>query len=229
MSSSPSIVPTRLIGAAPPGLTRAAPTGLTRAAPTGLTRAAPTGLTGAAPTGVTRAVPTRAPVRLSDKAAFVLFVSRVVSFISGAAAPTPLYSVYQAAWGCSPVIVTVVFGVYAVAVLATLLVAGALSDHVGRRPVLVVATAMQIVAMAMFARANGVGLLLGARIVQGVATGAAAAAVGAAMIDVDRTRGTLANAVAPMLGTAAGALLGGVLVQYAVAPTQLVYAVLGVE
>src|SRR3569623_1779337 len=115
MSSSPSNVPTRLLGAAPPGLPRAAPTGLT----------------GAAPTGVTRAVPSRAPVRLSDKAAFVLFVSLVVSCISGSAAPTPLFSVYQAAWGFSPVIVTVVFGVYAGAVLATLLVAGALSDHVG--------------------------------------------------------------------------------------------------
>jgi predicted MFS family arabinose efflux permease len=177
-----------------------------------------------APPGSSAVAP---PARLSDRAAFALFVSLVISFISGSAAPTPLYSVYQAAWGFSPVTVTVVFGVYAVAVLGTLLVAGALSDHVGRRPVLVVATAMQIVAMAMFARANGVGLLLGARIVQGVATGAAAAAVGAAMIDVDRTRGTLANAVAPMIGTAAGALLGGVLVQYAIAPTLLVYAVLG--
>lgn len=164
---------------------------------------------------------------MSSRAAFVLFVSLVVSFIAGSAAPTPLYSVYQAAWGFSPVTVTVVFAVYAVAVLGTLLVAGSLSDHIGRRPVLIVATAMQIVAMAMFARAEGVGMLLAARIVQGVATGGASAAVGAAMIDVDRTRGTVANAVAPMIGTAVGALLGGLLVEYAVAPTLLVYLLVG--
>ena len=164
---------------------------------------------------------------MSNRAAFVLFVSLVVSFIAGSAAPTPLYSVYQAAWGLSPVTVTVVFGVYAVAVLGTLLVAGSLSDHIGRRPVLIVATAMQVAAMAMFASANGLGMLLAARVVQGIATGGASAAVGAAMIDVDRTRGTVANAVAPMIGTATGALLGGLLVEYAVAPTLLVYLLVG--
>ncbi len=164
---------------------------------------------------------------MSNRAAFVLFVSLVVSFIAGSAAPTPLYSVYQAAWGFSPATLTVVFGVYAVAVLGTLLVAGSLSDHIGRRPVLIVATAMQVAAMAMFASADGLGMLLAARVVQGIATGGASAAVGAAMIDVDRTRGTVANAVAPMIGTATGALLGGLLVEYAVAPTLLVYVLVG--
>jgi hypothetical protein len=63
--------------------------------------------------------------------------------------------------------------------------------------------------------------------VQGLSTGAAASAIGAAMIDLDRAKGTLANAVAPMTGTATGALGGGLLVQYAPAPMMLVYALLG--
>jgi hypothetical protein len=61
---------------------------------------------------------------------------------------------------------------------------------------------------------------------QGLATGAAAGAVGAGMIDLDRAKGTTANAIAPLLGTATGALLAGVLVQFLPAPTVLVYAVL---
>lgn len=160
--------------------------------------------------------------------AFLLQLSIIVSFLAGSSAPTPLYAVYQAAWGFSPITVTVVFGVYALAVLAALLVVGSLSDYVGRRPVLLAATLVQALTMVMFATASGVGALLVARVLQGLATGAAMSAAGAAMIDLDRARGAAANAVSPMLGSATGGLLSGFLVQYLPAPTVLVYALLGV-
>src|SRR3569832_9854 len=84
--------------------------------------------------------------RLSATAAFYLQASIIVSFLAGSIAPTPLYGVYQAAWGFSPITITVVFGIYAVAVLSALLAAGALSAHVGRRTVLQVTTQEQAVA-----------------------------------------------------------------------------------
>ena len=65
-----------------------------------------------------------------------------------------------------------------------------------------------------------------ARIIQGLATGAAMGAVGAGMIDLNKERGATANAVAPPFGTATGSMLSGYLVQYLPAPTHLVYAVL---
>jgi hypothetical protein len=46
------------------------------------------------------------------------------------------------------------------------------------------------------------------------------------MLDLNKTRGTIANAVAPITGTAAGALGSGLLVQYLPQPTHLVYLVL---
>lgn len=164
---------------------------------------------------------------LSKTAAFHLQASIILFFLASSSAPTPLYAVYQAAWGFSPVMVTVVFGIYAVAVLATLLVVGALSDHVGRRPVLLAATLLQAGAMAIFATAHGVWTLLLARVVQGLATGAAAGAVGAGLLDIDRDKGTIANAVAPMLGTATGGVLSALLAQFLPWPTTLVYVVLG--
>jgi predicted MFS family arabinose efflux permease len=167
-------------------------------------------------------------MRLSKPAAFALQASIILFFLASSSAPTPLYAVYQAAWGFSPITVTMVFGIYALAVLATLLVVGSLSDHVGRRPVLLAATSLQAVAMVVFATADGVGTLILARVLQGLATGAAAAAVGAGLLDLDRARGTVANAVVPMLGTATGSLVGGLLVQYLPAPTQLVYVVFAV-
>jgi predicted MFS family arabinose efflux permease len=164
---------------------------------------------------------------LSGTAAFYLYASIIVFFLAGSSAPTPLYATYQAAWGFSPVTVTVVFGVYALAVLAALLVFGRLSDHLGRRPILLVATLVQALTMILFATAHGVGTLIVARVVQGLSTGAAAGAVGAGLLDLDRAKGAIANAVGPMLGTATGALASGLMVTYLPAPTVLVYVVLG--
>ena len=168
-----------------------------------------------------------APARtLSPRASFFLLASITVSFLAGSLAPTPLYPVYQAEWGFSALTTTEIFGIYALALLGSLLVAGRLSDHVGRRPVLIVATLVQAVVMLMFATANGVAALMLGRVVQGLATGAALGAVGAGMLDLDKARGPVANAVTPPLGTGAGGLLAGVLVHYLPAPTLLVYFVL---
>jgi len=163
---------------------------------------------------------------LSPLASFYLLASVTVSFLAGSSAPTPLYPLYQKMWGVSPVMLTVVFGVYALAVLAALLVAGRLSDHLGRRPVLIVAAVSQAFVMLLFATAGSVTGLLLARVIQGLTTGAAIGAVGAAMIDLDKSRGALANAVAPAFGTALGALIGGICLQYLPGPTHFVYAVL---
>jgi predicted MFS family arabinose efflux permease len=163
---------------------------------------------------------------LPHRAAFFLQASIVLLFLAGSSAPTPLYAVYQAEWGFSPITVTTVFGIYAIAVLAALLTVGSLSDHVGRRPVLLAALAAQAVAMVILATATGVPMLVAGRIAQGLATGAALGAVGAGLLELDRVRGTIANGVAPISGTATGALGSGLLVQYLPSPTRLVYLVL---
>lgn len=165
--------------------------------------------------------------RLPPTAAFLLLASLTVSFLAGSSAPTPLYGVYMAEWGLTPLMVTVIFGIYALAVLVALLVAGRLSDHLGRRPVLLAATLAQAVTMIIFMTATSVTGLLVARVLQGLTTGAALGAIGAGMIDLDRTRGTVANAVAPPFGTATGAIVAGVLVQFLPFPTHLVYVVFG--
>jgi predicted MFS family arabinose efflux permease len=163
---------------------------------------------------------------LSKGAAFYLLASITISFLAGSSAPTPLYALYQAQWGFSPTTGTFIFAVYAMAVLLALLFAGRLSDHLGRRPVLIAATAVQAASMVLFATAGGVGDLVLARIIQGLAAGAALGAVGAGMIDLNKARGAIANSVAPIFGTATGSVLAGLLVQYLPAPTHLVYSVL---
>jgi len=168
------------------------------------------------------------PSLISSRTAFYLLASITVSFLAGSMAPTPLYAIYQAQWGFSALTVTTIFSIYALALLATLLVAGRLSDHVGRRPVLIAATIGQALTMALFIGANGPEELMLARFVQGVVTGAALGAIGAGMMDLNKQLGPAANAIAPPIGTAVGAVGAGLMAHFLPAPTTLVYAALAV-
>jgi MFS family permease len=164
--------------------------------------------------------------RLSPAIAFGLLTSILVSLLASSSAPTPLYATYQARWGFSAVTITVIFGVYAVAVLASLLFFGSLSDHVGRRPMLLGALVVQAGVMVLFATASGLPVLLAARVLQGLATGAAVGAIGAGLVDLHPARGPVANAAGAMAGTASGALGSALFVQLLPAPTELIYFIL---
>ncbi|XAH23902.1 MFS transporter [Xylophilus sp. GW821-FHT01B05] len=158
--------------------------------------------------------------------ALALYALMLATFMAASSAPTPLYHLYQEAWGFSAGTLTLVFGVYAFSLLLALLTTGSLSDHVGRRPVVLGALALEVVAMLVFAEADGVATLILARLLQGFATGVAASVLAAAVLDVDRARGALLNSLAPVQGMAVGALGSSLLVQYAPAPMRLVYGVL---
>jgi MFS family permease len=156
----------------------------------------------------------------------VLPASMVVSFLAASSVPTPLYATYARRFHFSPITTTVIFGAYAIAVLAALLILGRVSDHLGRRPVLLVALAVQIGAAVVLTTASGVDALLIGRVLQGVATGASLGALGATLLDVDPARGALANSAMPGIGTGLGSLVSGLLVQYIPAPTRVVYLML---
>jgi predicted MFS family arabinose efflux permease len=169
-------------------------------------------------------------LRLPRTAAFWVIGATLLAFMFASAAPSPLYVVYQADWGFSATTLTTVFAVYAMLLLLALVVVGGLSDHVGRRPVLAAALAGEVLGMALFAAADGVGWLLAARAVQGLATGAALGALSAALLDLapggNARLGSLVNSAAPTVGLASGALGSGLLVQLAPAPETLVFVLL---
>jgi MFS family permease len=84
--------------------------------------------------------------------------------------------------------------------------------------------------MVLFATANGTGMLIAARAVQGISVGIATGALGAALIDLSPPnrpgRGTLVNSSAPTFGMAFGAIAAGLLVEYGPHPTVLSYVIL---
>ncbi|WP_198389100.1 MFS transporter [Burkholderia ubonensis] len=150
----------------------------------------------------------------------------LVGYLAASSVPTPLYRLYQAQWHFSPMLLTLIFGVYALSLLSALIVAGALSDYIGRRPVISAALVLEMGAMGLFLAAAGPGWLIAARVLQGVATGLATASVAAALIDLDRERGAFTNGLAPMGGMSLGVLGSTALAQLAPAPLHLAFVLL---
>lgn len=184
-------------------------------------------MTDAPPTTVTPTTPTTAAPRAGI---FAAVTAIVVLFLAASSAPSPLYVVYQQQWGFPASVLTVVFAIYVVGLLGSLLVVGALSDHLGRRPVLASAIALETVALVLFLLADNVVALSVARLLQGIATGAAMTTLGATLVDLEpahaRGRAGVVSSVAPTAGLALGALGCGALVEFGPSPTRFVYALL---
>lgn len=155
----------------------------------------------------------------------VFLTFTLLTFLAASSAPTPLYHLYQEAWVFSPAVLTLIFGVYALSLLGALLTVGSLSDHLGRKPVLLLALLLEIVSMLLFIAAVDVAWLIFARVLQGFATGIATSSLGAALIDNDKVQGPLLNSLAPLLGMAFGALGSSLLAEFAPQPLRLVYIV----
>jgi MFS family permease len=149
-------------------------------------------------------------------------------FASGT--PSPLYEVYRDLWGFSPLVLTLVYATYAFGVLTALLLAGRISDEVGRRPVLIVALTALMGATVLFMLAGSVAWLFVARGLQGLATGLALGAASAALLDLHPRRDPagvgLTNGVVSAGGMGLGVLVSAAFVEALPAPRVLPYVLL---
>lgn len=149
--------------------------------------------------------------------------------ILGTNLPTPLYSVYRDEYHFNPLILTLIFAVYAAALIPALLVCGPLSDTIGHRRLLLTALVAAGAGAAVFALASGPGWLFAARAIQGLAVGAASGALTVALIAAapqgETRKASLMASVMTVGGGGAGPVLAGVLAQYAPASQTLVYLV----
>lgn len=153
----------------------------------------------------------------------------LLTLLTGTNLATPLYRGYAARFGFSPLVVTLIFAVYVAVLIPSLLVAGPLSDAVGRRTVLLPAVAVAALGSLVFTLAEGTGWLFAARILQGLAVGAASGPLTAALTELEpagnRRRAALVSTVASMGGLGLGPFLGSLLAQYAPAPYVLPFVV----
>lgn len=173
---------------------------------------------------------TAAIARLRPTGAFVLLTVATVTIMATASAPSPIYPIYQLRFHFSVTVLTLIFAVYVVGLLAALLTVGSLSDHIGRRPVLVAAFIVAASSTAIFWTAQNPTALIVARLVQGVASGTAMSALAAGLLDfAPKSRphwgGTL-TAVGTSVGMAIGSAVVGLLVAGTSRPDLYVFPVL---
>ena len=152
------------------------------------------------------------------RASFWFLALLLVVVLFAATAPSPLYGVYQDMWHFSALTLTAVYGSYAFGGVAALLVAGRLSDYLGRRLILAAALILIVASMLIFVVATDVTALFAGRVLAGVGTGIASGVTSAWVIDLQPAQnprlGSLVNGVAPLLGLGLGGFISGVLVQY---------------
>jgi MFS family permease len=124
---------------------------------------------------------------------------------------------------------TTIFACYIVGLIGALLVAGVLSDRVGRRPVLLPALGLALVACLLFGVADSVAVLALARLLTGIAVGATVSAGMAAVTDAaaegQQRLAALAASAAMVLGAGSGPLLAGLTSQYLPGPTVMVFGI----
>jgi len=143
----------------------------------------------------------------------------------GTTLPTPLYPIYRAELGFSELLVTVIFAVYALGVIAGLLLFGGLSDTIGRRRVLLPGLGLAAASAVAFLLAHGLGPILAGRVLSGLSAGMFTGTATAALVDLVATerRGfaTRVAVAANLGGLGLGTLLSGLLAQYAPSPLLL--------
>src|SRR4051794_27122850 len=167
---------------------------------------------------------------LSPRLSYALSGGIIGLALLASGTPSPLYGVYRQLWGFSPVVLTLVYATYAFGVLTTLVLAGRVSDDVGRRPVLLVALGTLLGTTVLFMVADSVVWLFVARGLQGLATGLALGAASAALLDLHPRRDPagvgLTNGVVSAGGMGLGVLVSAPLVELLPAPRVLPYVTL---
>ena len=146
--------------------------------------------------------------RLSPRIGYT--VTALVVGLGGFASvtPSPLYRSYSVLWHFSPLTLTLIYATYAFGVLASLLLAGGVSDDVGRRPVLLAALGALMASSVLFMVANSAAWLFVARGLQGLATGAALSAASAALLDLHPNRDPAGVGLTTATAAAGGIGLG---------------------
>jgi predicted MFS family arabinose efflux permease len=167
---------------------------------------------------------------LSPRLAYALAASVIGLALFASITPSPLYGIYSQLWDFSPAVLTLIYGTYAFGVLTTLVLAGRISDEVGRRPVLLVALGTLLVTTVLYMVADSIVWLFVARGLQGLATGLALAAASAALLDLhprkDPAGVGLTNGVVSAGGIGLGMLVSATAVQVLPAPRVVPYVVL---
>ncbi len=160
----------------------------------------------------------------------VVAIGSIISVaFMGSVIVTPLYSLYQAKFGFSEVVLTLIYAVYVVGNVAALLLFGQISDEIGRKPVALLGIGVAAASALVFLFASATAWLFAGRLLIGLAVGILSGTGTAWMAErygpARRSTATVAAATANLAGIAVGPLIGGLLAQYVAGPLRVPFLV----
>jgi MFS family permease len=163
---------------------------------------------------------------LPRPAAFLVASAALIAVFLSSGTPIPLYNTFRVEDGITDANLALTTVLYLVATALSLLVFGRLSNHLGRRPVIITAVACSIAGCIVLMQVHTLPLLVGGRVLQGLACGIASSAAGAMVIDLAPTTRLLwlpavVTSSAPPFAIPVGALASGALIEYGAAPRTL--------
>jgi MFS family permease len=164
-----------------------------------------------------------------DRAFAIMAVAAMIGVMfAGSTLLTPLYIIYKQRFGFSDITLTLIYAAYVVGNLGALLVFGRLSDQIGRRYVALPALAVALLSTIIFLLADRTAELFWARALSGLGIGVAAGTGNAWLAELigrDKARATIISTCTNFVGLALGALVAGLLTQYAPWPLHLSFVV----
>ena len=167
--------------------------------------------------------------RLGARSGFVVAAYALFTTMLGTTLPTPLYPLFQERYSFGELLVTVIYGVYALGVIAALILFGNLSDTLGRKPLLLAGLALSVLSAVLFLDAGSLVPVFAARIVSGLSAGIYTGTATAYLVDLApdgrRRFASVIAVVVNLSGLGVGALLSGILAQYGSDPLRLPFAV----
>jgi MFS family permease len=174
-----------------------------------------------------------ARIRLSHAPGFWVIAAAFLTTMAFSTIPTPLYALYQRRDGFPTYVITVIFASYAVGVMASLYLAGHVSDWLGRRRVALLAVLAEALSATIFLAWSAVPGLLVARFICGVGVGVLTATATAHLSELrqvarpaeDPSRSALISSMVNLGGLAFGPLVAGLLAQYAASPLERPYEI----
>jgi MFS family permease len=164
------------------------------------------------------------------RTATVVAVATLIGVLfAGSTVVTPLYVIYERQFGFSQVTLTLIYAAYVIGNLAALLVFGRISDQIGRRRTAMTATVIAIIGALVFLFAHGIASLYVGRVLSGLAIGIGAgtgtAWLSELIAESDKSRATVVATSANFAGLGIGAVIAGLLADYAPHPLRTPFIV----